>query len=117
MDNKAINLGKGGAARLAVYSEQPQGGMLPNAVYDLGELTAATTFELAAATDDATANIWYWTFETGATAPTITWPQAATLWADGEAPMIDANMHYEISVMNGVGAVLSAPIPTNENNG
>ena len=53
-------------------------------------------------------NHYYWTFDTPATAPTITWPAGITSWAGGSAPTINASKHYEISVLNGVGAFLEA---------
>lgn len=66
-------------------------------------------------------DIWYWTFETGSTVPSITWP--AVIWcnsADTETvdgvvmPVIEANKHYEISIMNGYGTIISADIPQEE---
>lgn len=94
-----------------LQTSMPQLGMVANTVYALGELNSDTTFALFPATDNDIANIWYWTFSTGATAPMITWPQQITMWADGEAPTIEANKHYEISVMNGMATVTSAETP------
>ena len=97
------------ASPKAVYDEvhpatanvQPQGGMLPNVMYVLGELSGNTTFALASPNDANVVNHYYWTFETGATAPTITWP-AGISWFGGSAPTISANKHYEISVVNNI---------------
>ena len=86
-------------------TSQPSGGMLPNREYKLGTLSSATTFTLAAETSGVT-NHYFWTFETGSTAPTITWPAAITSWAGGSAPSINSNRHYEVSVLNGVAVVL-----------
>lgn len=103
--------------RTSVYTLQPQDGMIPNVLYNLGELAANTTFVLAAATDNTIANVWTWTFATGSTAPTITWPQQITAWADGEAPTIEANKRYEVSVMDGLACVVSADnIPQQQSN-
>lgn len=99
------------AGKIRTANAQPVVGMAPNTLYNLGELTADTTFLMGGAQDNTIVNIWYWTFSTGATAPTITWPQQITMWADGEAPAIEANKHYEISVMNGMATVTSAETP------
>lgn len=93
-----------------VYSEihptigttQPSGGFLPNVLYNLGELTGSVTFALATPADNTIVNHYYWTFETGSTAPTITWPSGIS-WVGGSAPTINADKHYEISVLNGIG--------------
>lgn len=89
-----------------VGSSMPSGGFLPNVVYNLGTLSGDTTFLMASATDNTIANIWYWTFDTPSTAPTITWPQAITAWNGGSAPTINASKHYEISVLNGVACYM-----------
>ncbi len=86
----------------ATVSAQPSGGMLPNRLYKLGTLTGAVTFAMASAPDSDIINHWFWTFDTGTTAPTITWPGAITSWYGGEAPAIEAGKHYEVSVLEGV---------------
>lgn len=86
----------------SIESSQPQNGFLPNIFYNLGELTGSITFSLATPEDSNIVNHYYWTFETGSTAPTITWPNGIT-WVDGSAPTINSNKHYEISVLNGIG--------------
>jgi hypothetical protein len=88
----------------AVQSSQPQGGFLPNVEYNLGTLTGTVTFALASAVSGIV-NHYYWTFDTGGTAPTITWP-AGISWNGGAAPTINASKHYEISVLDGVGAYM-----------
>jgi len=98
-----------------VYSEvhpdfvtsQPANGMLPNVMYKLGTLTGTVSFTMASASDNTIVNHWYWTFETSTTAPTITWPAAITGWIGGSAPTIEASKHYEISVLDGIGAFIS----------
>lgn len=94
----------------AVYNEihptivttQPQNGFVPNIFYNLGELTGNITFTLATPSNATIVNHYYWTFDTGNTAPTITWPNGIT-WVDGAAPTINSNKHYEISVLNNIG--------------
>lgn len=89
----------------AVETTQPAGGFAPNIVYDLGELTGTVTFALATPADANIANAYYWTFSTGSTAPTITWP-ANLSWAGGSAPTIAANKKYEIMIRNGCASAL-----------
>ncbi len=87
-----------------VETSQPQGGFLPDVVYSLGTLTGTVTFALAAAVT-GNVNHYFWMFDTGSTAPTITWPTGIT-WADGSAPTVAASKHYEISIMDGIAAYL-----------
>lgn len=89
----------------AVASAQPTGGMLPNILYNLGELAGDTTFTLATPSDANIVNHYFWTFDTGSTAPTITWPSGIS-WFGGSAPTINASKHYEISVLNGIGVAM-----------
>lgn len=83
-----------------VETSQPQGGFLPDVIYKLGTLTGSVTFALAAAVT-GNANHYFIVFDTGSTAPTITWPAGLT-WADGSAPAVAASKHYEISIMGGI---------------
>lgn len=98
------------ANKILVRSTIPQSGMSPNSVYNLGVLQNNTTFTLAAATDNTIANVWHWTFITGSTVPTITWPSDITMWVDG-VPTIVADKYYEIKVHNGCATVISADVP------
>ena len=91
----------------AVATTIPSGGMLPNVMYKLGTKTGTVSFTMASASDSSIINHWYWTFETSTTAPTITWPAAITGWIGGSAPTIEASKHYEISVLDGIGAFIS----------
>ena len=81
-------------------TSNPSGGFLPDVVYSLGTLTGTITFTIAAAVT-GNVNHYFWMFDTGSTAPTITWPTGIT-WADGSAPTVAASKHYEISVLNGI---------------
>lgn len=88
---------------ILVASSIPAGGMLPNVLYDLGTLAGNTTFAFdTTGLDPSIVNHWYWTFDTPATAPTITWPAAITGWNGGTAPTIAASKHYEVSVIDGI---------------
>ena len=89
----------------AVVTTQPSGGFIPNVFYRLGTLTGSVTFTLASPSDNTIVNHYYWTFETGSTAPTVTWPNGIS-WADGSAPTVNANKHYEISVIDNVGTYM-----------
>ena len=95
----------------ALQSTQPQGGFLPNVVYDLGEITGTVTFALASPTDNTIPNPYHWTFDTGSTAPTVTWP-SGIVWPDGVTPTIDANKHYEVLVRNGYASILVYTLPS-----
>lgn len=86
-----------------VATSIPSGGLLPGVVYELGELSGSVTLTLAAGTTGAAAH-YYLTFDTGATAPTITWPAVSWL---GDAPEIGANMHYEVSILDGEAIAIS----------
>ena len=85
------------AIKTPVVTTQPNGGFLPNTVYDLGEINSTTTFSIASASDTSIVNIWHWSFITGSTAPTITWPSNIT-WFDGSAPTINVDCFYEINI-------------------
>lgn len=107
--DKASNVKAGGAKAIydainpAVQSSQPAGGFAPNTPYHLGTLTGSVTFALAAASDANIENWWMWTFDTGATLPTIQWPSGIT-WEGGIiAPPIAGAHHYEIYIMDGYG--------------
>ena len=78
----------------------PVGGFEPDVVYSLGTLSGTITFSLAAAVT-GNVNHYFWMFDTGVSAPTVTWPAGLT-WADGSAPTVAASKHYEISVLNGI---------------
>lgn len=89
----------------SVGSSIPSGGLLPNKLYNLGTLTGSVTINFASAISGI-ANHWFFTFETGATAPSITWDSSITSWMGGSAPTINASKHYEISVLGGVGVFM-----------
>lgn len=82
--------------------------MLPNVLYKLGTLTGTVTFSLATPSDANIANHYFWTFETGSAAPTITWPAVITSWFGGSAPTINASKHYEVSLLDGVAIAMEA---------
>jgi hypothetical protein len=89
----------------AVQNSQPAGGMNPNVLYNFGQLVGNTTFLLAAISDAAIVNHYYWVFDTPAIVPTIIWPSGIS-WFGGGEPQILANKHYEISVLNGFGIAI-----------
>ena len=92
--------------KIPIYSHIPTGGMLPNFVYDLGTLSSNTTFTLATPTDNTILNHWYWTFDIGSTVPTLTWPTGIVWAGDNLSPIIEANKHYEVSVINNIGTYI-----------
>jgi hypothetical protein len=84
-----------------VQSSQPAGGLAPNVKYRLGVLTGTVSFALAAATDANIPNVYWINFDTGSTAPTISWP-LNVVWPKGTtAPVVGANEHYEVKVEDG----------------
>lgn len=98
------------AGQIPINTEQPQNGMLPGIVYNLGELDTNTTFTLASIVDNTIVNHYYWTFDIGNTVPTITWP-IGLIWAGANIePIISADTHYEISVLNNIGTYIDSPI-------
>lgn len=90
----------------AAENSQPVGGFAPDVVYVLGELSGSVTFALASAVS-GNVNHYFWTFETGASAPTVTWPAGIT-WLDGSAPTPGASKHCEVSILGGVGVYMEA---------
>lgn len=80
----------------------------PNKVYQLGTLSGSVTIPpfSAVPAGDTEAKLWYFTFDTDTTAPTITWPAAVTAWVGGSAPTINASKKYEVSVLDGVAAIM-----------
>jgi hypothetical protein len=89
-----------------VVTSKPSTGFLPNVLYNLGTISGSQTFTLAAPVDSTVINHYYWTFDTGTSAPTITWPSGITKWYGGSTPTVSANGHYEVSVLNGVGVLM-----------
>lgn len=84
----------------------PAGGMLPNVYYALGTLTGSVTLSMASPTESGILNQYFFTFDTGSTAPTITWSNLITSWFGGSAPTINSSKHYEVSVIDGVGVCM-----------
>ena len=89
----------------SVVTVQPQDGFLPNVVYDIGAIAGEVEFSLAAG-ENGKVNHYLWAFDTGVTAPTITWPSGIS-WV-GSAPDVIANKHYEVSIMDGTGVWMEA---------
>lgn len=84
-----------------VQSSIPEFGFEPNILYNLGTITQTTVFILAAPNRQDIVNHYYWTFDTSSTVPSVTWPAGLT-WYGGAAPTLQANKHYEISILNGI---------------
>lgn len=89
-----------------VATSIPAGGLKPNTLYELGTL-GSVTISLAAGVAGMK-NHYYLTFETGATAPTITWPSLT--WADGAEPTLAASKHYEVSILDGYALFVETEI-------
>lgn len=65
-----------------------------NKVYDI-TIGESLTITLNAPTDFTVTNEYQGSFDTGATAPTVTFP-ADVIWA--ETPLVEANTHYEFNI-------------------
>lgn len=66
----------------------------PNKVYNIA-IGESLTLVLAPPTDTTITNEYQGSFDTGATAPTVTFP-ADVIWA--ETPSVEANTHYEFNI-------------------
>lgn len=93
-----------------IETTQPVSGFLPGIIYDLGELSANTTFALATPTDNTVPNAYHWTFDTGSTAPTVQWP-SGIIFPDGVTPTVEADKHYEVLIRNNYASIIVFSIP------
>lgn len=89
-------------------TEAPETGLLPRVLYNLGLLESEVNLALAESEDGI--NHYYLAFDTGATPPTIDWPTEVKAWENDEAPTLAANKHYEVSILDGVGAWLECSL-------
>ena len=89
----------------------PSGGLGANVHYALGTLTGSVSITLDTTTEvSGQMNIYSLVFTAGATAPTITWSSAITMWAgncldSNGAPVITAGNSYEVSIVNGLAVI------------
>ncbi len=104
-ENLGLDDISGKADKILVADSVPVGGMRPNTFYNLGTLTGSVSIEFSVAPDNTIYNEWMFQFETGTTAPTITWPAAITSWLGGSAPTINAYKKYQVSVVNGLAVI------------
>lgn len=89
-----------------VYDSLPaSGGLLANAVYDVGMLTGAVTITLDTASQLAgQLNVYTLCFSTGSTPPSITFPSSIAKWVGNcidsatGAPVLSGEKDYEISI-------------------
>ena len=96
-------------------SSIPAGGLQPGILYNLSVLTGSVTIDLATPADANVANEYAFTFATGSTAPTITWPSGLLGWAgncvdSNGVPEIKASKFYEVSILNGIGAIMEVEV-------
>lgn len=74
--------------------ENTEVAMDANKVYDI-KVGDTLTLTLNPPTDTSVTNEYQWSFDTGETAPTVTFP-ASVIWID--TPSVEANMHYEFNI-------------------
>lgn len=86
----------GKADKTPVASSIPQGGMLPDVFYALGEISADPDIDIALGFDATKDHEWMLSFATGSTAPaSVSFPDTVVF---PDTPSWEANMHYEISM-------------------
>ena len=92
----------------------PNDGLEPGILYNLGELTGTVAIDLATPADASVENEYKFTFYTSTTAPSITWPSGILGWAGNcimnYAPNIKASKFYEVSILNGRGAIMEMEV-------
>lgn len=71
-----------------------------NKLYNI-TVGSALTLNINAATDTSITNDWEGTFDTGATAPTVTWPEGVN-WGTSYMTL-SPNNHYEFSIRESGG--------------
>ena len=105
LTNKVLTANKGDVGT-PIETTLPASGFIPNVFYNIGaNVTGAQTFTLATPADSSIVNHYYIAFNTGSTAPTITWPSGIS-WYGGNSPVIVANKHYEVSIINNIGVYM-----------
>lgn len=67
-----VKNGIDGAVNIPIETSQPNGGMLPNVMYDLGTISADTTFSFAEPTNNNIVNHYFFKFYINNTLPEIT---------------------------------------------
>lgn len=83
----------------------PSGGFVVDTMYNFtSALTGTVAFTLASAPSDSNMHEWMWSFDTGSTAPTVTWPSGVTF---PQEVTIEANKHYEVSIKGTYGLIAS----------
>ena len=101
------------AGQIPIETTMPASGFLPNVMYNIGPVTANTTFLMQNPTNNTIVNHYYWTFDILQNVPTITWPSQIQYWAAGSAPGISQRTHYEISVINGIATYMEVDLMQN----
>lgn len=71
-------------------------------------ITSILVISFLAADDETIYNEWMFEFKTGSTAPTFTMP-SSVIWANGEAPVIEANKTYHVSIVNNLATIVGFP--------
>lgn len=96
-------------------SSIPAGGLQPGILYNLSVLTGSVTINLATPSDANVANEYAFTFATGGTLPTITWPASLIGWAgncldSNGQPELKVSKFYEVSILNNIAIIAEIEI-------
>ena len=81
----------------------------PNIYYKFGELAVVIIGSLATPTDETVYNEYMFEFRTGESIPTFSLP-SSIIWANGEAPTLEAYMCYQVSIVNNMATIAGFPI-------
>lgn len=85
----------------------------PNTLYIFPEM-ASLTVTLGTPSDSNIVNEWHWFFDSGETACVFTLQNQDGSQVYTDAYSIDANMRYEVSVLNNVAYIKGVAITSNE---
>lgn len=119
-ENPLLNLGipKGQSGTADIPRQQMQNTVTtvtlePNILYVFPEM-ASLTVTLGTPSDSNIVNEWHWFFDSGETACVFTLQNQDGSQVYTDAYSIDANMRYEVSVLNNVAYIKGVAITSNE---
>lgn len=105
--------GSGSIPRQEMQSADTTVTLQPNILYVFPEM-ASLTITLGTATDSSIVNEWHWFFDSGETACVFSLQNQDGSQVYTDAYSIDANMRYEVSVLNNVAYIKGVAITNGE---